>query len=272
MSLVLEAEVSKIRTPFLILIVAQAAHSIEEYVFRLFDVLAPARFVSGLVSSDLASGFAIVNAALVLFGLWCYVAWVRTGRPAARPLAWFWALLELANGTGHSLLAISAGGYFPGVGTAPLLLGASLYLVFRLSATTPAPSPPAGRVGCLAAAMLSLLVTSFAEERPAVEVALDEARRNAANPSGQAFEATVGKTFGASYGPRLSACAKGVKKPDLRDFEVLLKLSVNGRIEEALVRPETNLALCLRDGLKDGSLPAPATSAYWVRVGLKLRR
>jgi len=33
---------------FLALIVAQAAHSIEEYVFRLFEVLAPARFISGL--------------------------------------------------------------------------------------------------------------------------------------------------------------------------------------------------------------------------------
>ena len=60
----------RIRWAFLALIVAQAAHSIEEYVFRLFDVFAPARFVSGLVSDDLSVGFAFGNAGLVMFGLW----------------------------------------------------------------------------------------------------------------------------------------------------------------------------------------------------------
>ena len=121
------------RAAFLILIVAQAAHSIEEYVFRLFDVFAPARFVSGLVSSDLARGFAIVNAFLVLFGLWCDWARVRPAHSAARAFAWFWTLLEFGNGTGHTLLAMSQGGYFPGLGTAPILLGVSLYLAIRLS-------------------------------------------------------------------------------------------------------------------------------------------
>ena len=122
------------RVAFLALIVAQAAHSIEEYVFRLFDVLAPARFVSGLFSSDLARGFAIANIALVLFGVWCYVARVRRGLPSARGLAWFWALLEVGNGISHSALAIRRGGYFPGVATAPLLLGISVYLIARLAA------------------------------------------------------------------------------------------------------------------------------------------
>lgn len=132
------------RGAFLVLIVVQAAHSIEEYVFRLFDVFAPARFVSGLFSRDLALGFAIANAALVLFGAWCYLARVRPGHPAARALAWFWALLELGNGAGHLLLAVSRGAYFPGAATAPLLLGASLYLAARLLAT-PGDSPPRSR-------------------------------------------------------------------------------------------------------------------------------
>lgn len=48
---------------FLALILAQAAHSIEEYVFRLYDVLAPARFVSGLVGVDRQIGFVIVGGA-----------------------------------------------------------------------------------------------------------------------------------------------------------------------------------------------------------------
>jgi hypothetical protein len=121
------------RWAFLALMVAQAAHSIEEYIFRLFDVFAPARFVSGLVSTNLGVGFAVTNAALVLFGLWCYVARVRRGHPSGPVFAWFWTVLELANGIGHSVLALSRGDYFPGVATAPVLLGVSAYLAFRLS-------------------------------------------------------------------------------------------------------------------------------------------
>lgn len=121
------------RLAFLALIVAQAAHSVEEYLFRLYDVFGPARFVSGLVSRDLATGFAILNTALVLFGVWCYVARVRPGHPSGSAFAWFWTVLEFANGTSHSVIALSRGSYFPGVATAPFLLGLSLYLGLRLS-------------------------------------------------------------------------------------------------------------------------------------------
>lgn len=116
------------RTAFGLLIAAQAAHSIEEYVFRLFDVFAPARVVGALVSSDTARGFALVNAGLVVFGLWCYLARVRPARSSARAYAWFWTCLEFANGVGHVMLAAVQGGYVPGVGTAPALVALSSYL------------------------------------------------------------------------------------------------------------------------------------------------
>ena len=107
---------------FLLLILAQAAHSVEEYVTKLYEVFAPARFVSSLVSANLGVGFVVFNAGLVGFGLWCWAVPVRSGWPAARGLAWFWVILELGNGIGHSVLALSRRAYFPGVATAPLLL------------------------------------------------------------------------------------------------------------------------------------------------------
>ncbi len=113
---------------FLGLILSQAAHSIEEYFFRLYDVLPPARFISNMVSNNLALGFAIVNSALVSFGLWCYLARVRRRDSSGRSWAWLWAVLEAANGVGHLILAAGRGGYFPGVATAPLLLGFSVSL------------------------------------------------------------------------------------------------------------------------------------------------
>ena len=118
------------RNIFLVLILAQAVHSVEEYVFRLYDVLAPARYVSSLFGIDRQVGFVIVNSALVLFGLWCWFAKVRRGR--GRGLAWFWALLEIANGCAHVALAGMAGGYFPGLATAPLLLALGGGLAWKL--------------------------------------------------------------------------------------------------------------------------------------------
>jgi hypothetical protein len=123
---------SRSRIAFALVILAQAAHSVEEYVFRLFDVFAPARWVSGLFGSDLAFGFALANVCIVLFGAWCYWARVRLSHPGARGYAWFWACLELGNGMGHILFATLRGAYFPGVGTAPPLIATSCYLGFRL--------------------------------------------------------------------------------------------------------------------------------------------
>ena len=121
------------RAAFGLVILAQTAHSVEEYLFRLYDVFGPARFVSLLFSSSPTTGFAIANVGIVLFGVWCYFARVRASKPSGRAFAWFWACLELGNGIGHMVLSGLRGAYFPGVATAPLLVAASGYLAFCLT-------------------------------------------------------------------------------------------------------------------------------------------
>jgi hypothetical protein len=123
------------RQLFLALILTQVAHSIEEYLFRLYEVLLPARVISGFISSNLAVGFAIANTALIAFAFWCYFARVRSGRPSARSWAWFWTILEAANGIAHLLYVVARGGYFPGAATAPLLLGFAEWLGTTLAKT-----------------------------------------------------------------------------------------------------------------------------------------
>jgi hypothetical protein len=120
------------RNAFLALIVVQAAHSIEEYVFELYEVFAPARFASGLVSSNLAIGFAVLNLAIVALGAWCYLARVRPDRASAPNWIWPWIFVELGNGVVHTTMAIVRWGYFPGAATAPLLFGLAVYLAMQL--------------------------------------------------------------------------------------------------------------------------------------------
>jgi hypothetical protein len=123
---------SRLSIPFLALVLAQSAHSAEEYHGRLWESFPPARLVSGLISTDLERGFVIANVTLVAFGLWCWAWPVRRGWLSAVPLAWFWVTIEVINGIGHPLWTLRQGGYTPGVATAPLLLILALNLASRL--------------------------------------------------------------------------------------------------------------------------------------------
>lgn len=112
--------------------IAQAAHSIEEYAFRLYEVFAPARYVSGLISTDLRIGFITINVAFITFGFWCYAVPVRRAWSTAIPLMWFWALVEVLNGIGHPIVSIIKRSYIPGTATAPFLLLIALYLLIQI--------------------------------------------------------------------------------------------------------------------------------------------
>ena len=122
------------KSTFLMLIMVQALHSLEEYAFRLYDVFPPATFVSSLFSSDLQRGFVTFNAGLVAFGFWCYWWPVRRGWPSAVPLAWLWVGIELLNGVGHPLWSLAQRSYTPGVATALILLPLALRLAQQLRA------------------------------------------------------------------------------------------------------------------------------------------
>lgn len=123
---------SRTKFTFLLLILAQVAHSVEEYVFRLHDVWEPARFVSLMLSNDLNTGFIIFNATLAVFGLWCYFGSVRTSHGWPRVWIWVWIVIELINGAGHVVIALARGAYFPGLITSPVLFGLALYLALQM--------------------------------------------------------------------------------------------------------------------------------------------
>ena len=127
---------SRIRATFAALVFAQAAHSVEEYVGRLWESFPPARLLTGFISSDRELGFIVLNSALVAFGAWCLFWPVRRSWPSAAGLMWFWIVIETINGIGHPLWSLRQGGYTPGVLTAPILLVLAVYLASQLRTTT----------------------------------------------------------------------------------------------------------------------------------------
>lgn len=129
---------TRVQAGFGTLVAAQAAHSVEEYLGRLWESFPPARAITGLISQNLEQGFVILNVALVGFGIWCFLGPVRRGWPSAVPLAWGWAVMETINGFGHTYWSLRQGGYTPGVATAPVILVLAIHLAVRLLR----PAPP----------------------------------------------------------------------------------------------------------------------------------
>lgn len=124
---------TRFQATFGALVLAQTAHSVEEYVGRLWETFPPARFLSDLISQDLERGFLIINVSLVAFGLWSFFWPVRRTWPSAVPIGWAWVTVEVINGIGHPLWTLRQGGYTPGVATAPVLLALAIYLALQLA-------------------------------------------------------------------------------------------------------------------------------------------
>ena len=123
---------TRTRFTFALLVLAQAAHSTEEYVGRLWEALLPPRVVSLVFSSNPQRGFLMANVVIVAFGLWC-AAWpVWRGWRLSTTLVWGWVVVEIANGIGHPLASLVFQRYIAGVLTAPLLLVLALRLAYLL--------------------------------------------------------------------------------------------------------------------------------------------
>lgn len=122
---------TRLQATFVALVVAQAAHSIEEYFGHLYEVFPPARFVSGLISHNLRLGFIIFNVSLVTFGVWCCFWPVRRRTPMLVVVTWFWIAIELINGVGHPLWSLREMRYTPGLATALVLLVLAIALALQ---------------------------------------------------------------------------------------------------------------------------------------------
>src|SRR5262245_31717525 len=112
-------------------ILCQIAHFSEEYATRFYE-----RFPAALGLEPWTSDFFLVfNLCWLAIWVWAAVA-LRSGSRTAFFPAWFFALAAAANGVAHPLLALRAGGYFPGLITSPVVGIVGVWLLKRLAAIT----------------------------------------------------------------------------------------------------------------------------------------
>lgn len=127
--------------------------------------------------------------------------------------------------------------------------------------------------GLRTVALLALCLTarvsqaqeSFADASQAADAA-------AGTPAGKAYEEAVGSAFGREHAATIQRCAKETGRPDLSDFEILVRVRRDGGVERVLVQPVTNLATCVKARLESWKVSSPPEGGAWVKIGVRLKR
>lgn len=120
---------------FLLIVIFQALHSTEEYLGALWESFPPAAYLCGLISSNLETGFLVINIGLFVVGILVWFFVVKAKKTYAWTLIWIWIVIEIVNGIGHPAWSVIQQRYTPGVITAPFLLLIAILLIwtYRLS-------------------------------------------------------------------------------------------------------------------------------------------
>jgi hypothetical protein len=102
------------------------------------------------------------------------------------------------------------------------------------------------------------------------DAARSSAQANETTDEGKAFDDAVGAQFAERHSSTMGRCTKGVEGPGLAPFDLLMKLGGEGKVQEALVRPGTPVATCLRAAVANDTYTKPPRPGYWVRIGMSV--
>jgi len=132
---------NRIKIAFLTMISLQAVHSIEEYIFKFYEVFPPMQFIYRDAPDLAKSGFVTFNLLLFLFGIICFFYWVQPARKGARVVIWVWIAIQLATIASHAIWVMSVGDYHPGLATVPLFVPIVVFMMYLLHHAPTKPPP-----------------------------------------------------------------------------------------------------------------------------------
>jgi hypothetical protein len=127
-------------------------------------------------------------------------------------------------------------------------------------------------VGAAVFALLFLVSVHSGWADTALSAAESAAKAGAQTPDGKKFGEALGQAFGREHGTTIQGCAKDTKRPDLSDFDLLLRIDGTGVVDQALVKPSTNLATCVQQKVVGWKTSLPPYAGFWVQVAVNLKR
>jgi hypothetical protein len=115
---------------FLLLVILQALHSVEEFTFGFYEKFPPMVFLYRNAPYLAKPAFVISNMLLVSIGLIAFYRWVQPVRRGAAVVVWIGIAIESLNVTAHLIWAALIGGYNPGLATGLLFVPVLIYLCY----------------------------------------------------------------------------------------------------------------------------------------------
>jgi hypothetical protein len=121
----------------------------------------------------------------------------------------------------------------------------------------------------LLSVLFLLAALGFAADRKHLSDAMAAVDANLKTAAGKRYDELMGKEFPERYLSSVKQCKKSA--PKLDPFDLLLRLNAKGKVEEVLVYPETEFAICMQTALQEGAFSPPPHEAYWVNVHMEFK-
>ena len=112
----------------------------------------------------------------------------------------------------------------------------------------------------------------FAADKKQVSDALALVDANLKTPAGKQYDEKIGQEFPARYISSVRQCKQSNPAANFDPFDLFLRLNSEGKVQEALVYPETAIAVCTRTALQSGLFSAPPHGEYWINIHLQSKR
>lgn len=109
-----------------------------------------------------------------------------------------------------------------------------------------------------------------AADRKQLSAALAAVEANLKTSAGKLYDQQLG-TIVQQHAAAIKECKQSAANSPSNPFDVFLKLKGDGRVDDALVYPETALAICTRNALSEGKYSPPPHADYWVNIHLQLK-
>jgi hypothetical protein len=124
----------------------------------------------------------------------------------------------------------------------------------------------------LLAILLSVASMCFAADKKQFAAALAAVDANLKTSAGKQYDDLIGKEFPDKYWSNVRQCKQSLPAgAGLDPFDMFLKLNSEGKVQEALVYPETQFAVCVRTALLVGKFSSPPHDDYWINIHLQLK-
>ena len=104
-----------------------------------------------------------------------------------------------------------------------------------------------------------------------VEIARNEAEKNANSPAGRRYEGTLLGKVDVWLRPAVEKCAKEAPAEERISFDALIRVGSEGKAEEVLFGPETAVAKCVAPTFQDQTYPRPPEPSWWVKLEVRMK-